>query len=121
MSREPFGTYAPGAMTETLRSFTAALPHGPLRRILASLALHATGGRAAQRRDVTLFGNKKVRLHPYDNLCEKRVYATPQYWEPEERAILKERIEKGSGPFRFVDAGANVGLFSLYAESVAEA
>lgn len=121
MTGEPFGTFAPRGSEQAVREAAGRLGPGPFSRTLASLALTLAGGRAARPRDVTLFGTKNVRLHPYDNLCEKRVYATPQFWEPEERAVLRRAIETGHGPFRFVDAGANVGLFSLYAESVAEA
>jgi FkbM family methyltransferase len=60
-------------------------------------------------------------LHPYDNLCEKRVYKCERQWDPIERAFIRERVATGKGLFRFVDVGANAGLYSLAARSAARA
>ncbi|MBT8472880.1 MAG: FkbM family methyltransferase, partial [Marinicaulis sp.] len=62
-------------------------------------------------------------LYPRDNLCEKRVFAAPQLWDADERAALERAIiaAPAGRPFIFVDAGANVGLYSLYARSAAAA
>ncbi|MEL6481807.1 MAG: FkbM family methyltransferase [Pseudomonadota bacterium] len=58
-----------------------------------------------------------ARLHPRDNLSEKRAFAGLQFWDPAERLALLAAIEAHDGPepFCFVDAGANVGLYSLAA------
>ena len=63
----------------------------------------------------------KARLHPYDNLADKRAILTPHWWDAEERAFLAATINSGDGLFRFADVGANSGLYTLYAKSAATA
>lgn len=71
--------------------------------------------------DVEIFGGQKARLHPYDNICEKRVFITPQLWELEERLFLADYISGfGGRSFVFVDVGANVGLYTLFARAEAQ-
>jgi FkbM family methyltransferase len=69
--------------------------------------------------DVEPFQGQRARLHPRDNLSEKRVFGAVQFWDPVEREALSALIASGpSGqPFVFVDAGANVGLYTLFARS----
>lgn len=58
----------------------------------------------------------KMRIHPYDNICEKRILFTPQYFDAGELEDL-ERRALASDPgkeFVFVDVGANVGAYSLF-------
>jgi FkbM family methyltransferase len=52
-----------------------------------------------------------MRLYPYNNICEKKVLFTPQFFDPEELAILKGRVRDG---FTFVDVGANIGAYALF-------
>jgi FkbM family methyltransferase len=59
--------------------------------------------------DVERFG-ARFRFYPLDNLCEKRALLSPSRFDPMERDILQERLHK---TFRFVDIGANIGLYSL--------
>lgn len=66
--------------------------------------------RIAKQVDVEVFG-QRVRLYPFDNVCEKRVLFTPQMFDAEERAFLKEIA---GTDFTFMDIGANVGLYSLW-------
>lgn len=58
-----------------------------------------------------------MRLHPRDNGCEKNLLFTPQMFEPVELRALAQSLR--STPATFIDIGANVGLWSLYAASVA--
>ena len=67
--------------------------------------------------DVEPFPGQKARLYPRDNLSEKRVFGASQFWDFEERAVLAETISSSASPFVFVDAGANVGLYTLAARS----
>jgi FkbM family methyltransferase len=60
--------------------------------------------------DVETLG-ARMRLHPYTNICEKKVLFTPQYFDVEERAIVAERVH---GRFVFIDVGANVGAYSMF-------
>jgi FkbM family methyltransferase len=68
---------------------------------------------------VTVFGSERARLHPYDNISEKRVFITPQFWEAEERGDLARFVGEGEGSFYFLDVGANAGLYTLFARSLA--
>ncbi|MEL6335975.1 MAG: FkbM family methyltransferase, partial [Pseudomonadota bacterium] len=73
--------------------------------------------------DVEVWPGQWARLYPRDNLSEKRAFIAPQFWDAEERAALAgailRHLSEGRGPFVFVDAGANAGLYSLAARSVA--
>lgn len=116
----PFGTLAPDAAQEKFRNLAHQLPTNYWGRRFASLLLGPAGGREKTPRDVTVFGDQKARLYPYDNICEKRVYATPQLWDGQERAMLAQTIkDHGQAAFYFVDVGANAGLYTLFARSSA--
>lgn len=65
--------------------------------------------------DVVRWG-LRLRLHPRRNGCEKGLLFTPQMFEVPEQAELLKEIDTAKAearPFRFVDIGANVGLFSM--------
>jgi len=117
----PFGAYAPGPAAEAVRALLARLPDRPAARRLALVLRRLAGTRARRPYDVTVFGDQRARLYPYDNRCEKWAYAMPQLWDAPERAALGAAIA-ASDPARsfvFVDAGANVGLYCLFARSAA--
>ncbi len=65
--------------------------------------------------DVEIEPGLKARLYPQGNRCEKRAIAGIQIWDAEERAFLKDAITSAKAPFTFLDIGANIGLYSLYA------
>lgn len=114
----PFGAFAPSPAQERARRLAQALPANYWGRRAASLLLGLTGARMRRAFDVEIFGSQRARLRPYDNICEKRVYATPQLWDAEERAALARTIsESVDGVFHFVDIGANVGLYALFARA----
>ncbi len=116
----PFGAFAPSPFEERVRAAAHRLPANDFGRKAASALLGAAGGRSGRAFDVTLFGSQKARLHPHDNICEKRVFLTPQLWDPAERALLGAAIRDfGGQTFRFVDVGANVGLYTLFARAEA--
>lgn len=107
---EPWGAFAPSAFERVLLAGAAAAPRrGPA---------HLVG--AAQRNlmslwrrgpvDVEVYGFK-ARLHPAVNLADKRALYTPDHWEPMERKALEAIITPG---FKFIDIGANSGLYSLF-------
>jgi FkbM family methyltransferase len=107
----PFGTYAPAGFAGWALERTRALSDGWASRRLAfllrRLAVRKLNGAPV---DVETLG-ARMRLYPYNNVCEKRILFTPQYFDPEERKILEARISDG---FAFVDIGANVGAYSLF-------
>ena len=121
-TEEPaFGAHSPGAVQEGFRKLTHSLQPTYAGRKLASLLLGPAGGRGKHPRDVTVFETEKARLHPYDNICEKRVYATPQFWDVEERKELAAHIAKcNDAEFYFLDVGANAGLYTLFARAAAK-
>ncbi len=107
----PFGTYAPAGLVAAITRRTTRIGtenwYGRrlglfLRRIAISL-LHG------KPLDVTRYG-ARMRLHPYNNNCEKKVLFTPQFFDPRERALLKERLPQDCV---FLDIGANIGAYAL--------
>ena len=117
---DPFGAFSPSPFQQRMRAMAHRLKPTYWGRRTASLLLGPAGGRARRAYDVEIFGSQKARLHPYDNICEKRVYLTPQLWDDEERALLREAIARSrGGTFAFVDVGANVGLYTLFARAEA--
>ena len=77
---------------------------------------------ASQREpyDVEVFGGQKCRLYPSDNWAERRVITGSQFFDLDERQSLANHMSQGSGDYVFVDAGANVGLYTLWVRSVAQ-
>lgn len=112
----PFGAFAPGGIARAAIELTRAMPDSWLGRRLA-FALRQCVVRAMRGRpvDFEAFG-ANMRLFPYDNMCEKRLLFTPQYFDRRERSILVERIRPD---FRFIDIGANVGAYSLFVAALA--
>lgn len=116
----PFGALAPAPAQERVRRLAHRLPANWLGRKAASLLLGPAGGRARRAFDVDIFDGQRARLHPADNICEKRVYLTPQLWDGAERAALAAAIAgHDDGVFRFMDIGANAGLYTLFARACA--
>jgi len=107
----PFGRHAPGALLSRVLSWTRAAGQSWLAHryafLLRGLSIKALNGRPV---DVTSLG-AKMRLYPYNNVCEKRILFTPQYFDQAERELLKSRI---TPEFVFIDVGANVGGYALY-------
>lgn len=112
----PFGAYAPSDFVQWALTRTRAASRGWVGRRLAflfrRLAVKSLNGEPL---DVEALG-ARMRLYPYNNVCEKRILFTPQFFDPEERALLAERIKDG---FTFVDVGANVGGYALFVAALA--
>lgn len=107
----PFGAYALPAAAETLRRLAE---HAPRRFLASGLRRLALAGRGDGPFDCTVFGTARVRLHPRDNRTEKRVFAGVRWWDGAERARLAAALtHTPDGVFHFVDAGANVGMYTL--------
>jgi FkbM family methyltransferase len=118
MDQAPFGTYAPNPFDRTVLAATSRLPVGWLGLRSAILLRRAVTMRLAHdgALDVERWG-LRMRLHPRDNGCEKNLLFTPQMFEPEELAAIRAVLAGRGGTF--LDIGANVGLWSLYAASIA--
>jgi FkbM family methyltransferase len=116
------GSRALSALAESLRRLAGRLGSGPTARRAVSVLRRAALAGCVEPVDVELFAENGepgvwARLHPSDNLSEKRAFAGPQFFDWRERRILGSAIAAHSddAPFIFVDAGANAGLYSLSA------
>ena len=110
-TRPPFGTHTLHAWQNALMAVTQKLPETWLgRRFALWLRKPVLVTLGEQPADVERLGYK-LRLVPHDNVSEKRVLFTPQFFDSEELALLRQRIRPG---FRFLDVGANAGLYSLF-------
>jgi len=70
--------------------------------------------------DIEVADGVKARLYPSTNRCEKRALCGVQIWDAAERGALRDAIDPPSNePFIFLDVGANIGLYSLFANSYA--
>lgn len=111
---EPFGTYAPSGFVRWAVETTRGFPDTWLARkgtlLIRRLVSRRLGGAPV---DIEALG-ARMRVHPYNNVCEKRMLYAPQTFDPEELAILADRIRDG---FVFIDIGANVGAYSLFVAS----
>ncbi|MEM7499433.1 MAG: FkbM family methyltransferase [Pseudomonadota bacterium] len=121
------GAFALPAPAEALRRLAGCIGSGPIARRGVSLLRRAALLGRADPVDAEVFASGRgrgvwARLHPRDNLSEKRAFAGTQFWDAAERQALTTAIaaHQGPAPFVFVDAGANAGLYSLAAIAAAE-
>ena len=107
----PHGRHAPGLAARAAIAAGRMLPKGEAGLRLAGALKPLAMGGARGPRDVEALG-LRLRLHPHDNLTEKRLLVTPQCVDPQELATVRRAM----GPGRtFLDIGANSGLYSLVA------
>ena len=107
-----YGTYAPTGLVARIAERTQTLSDRTwagrrLALFLRRVAISLLRGRPL---DVVRYG-ARMRLHPYNNNCEKKVLFTPQFFDPEERAFLKNRLAEDAV---FLDIGANIGAYALF-------
>ena len=107
----PFGACAPNWFQRAIIGFTRHRKETWLGRRLVffSRRLVLTGLRRPL--DVLSY-DIRFRLNPKNNLCEKRILFTPQFFDVAERAHIAKTLEQGGS---FVDIGANVGIYSMLA------
>lgn len=126
-ARAPFGTYAPDAATARALRFTRAMPRNWVGQRLAYLVRHLAVARLRGRPlDVETYGSR-MRLQPRDDVSEKRVLFTPQFFDPVERDLLAAEIARAlraarpgeRARFHFVDVGAGAGAYSLFVAALA--
>ena len=106
------GAFAPGLPARIGLSIGRHLPKGRigLRAAGAVRPLALLGLRDGQS-DVQALG-LNLRLHPQDNLSEKRLFLTPQCFDPAELDALRAFMAPGR---TFFDIGANAGAYALVA------
>ncbi|GJD47687.1 hypothetical protein OPKNFCMD_0396 [Methylobacterium crusticola] len=117
LGTQPFGTYAPAGLVRWIVARTERLPDEDwsarrLALLLRRFAIQLLRGRPL---DVERYG-ARMRLHPYNNNCEKKVLFTPQFFDPLERRLLADRLRPDCV---FLDIGANVGAYALFAAALA--
>ena len=107
----PYGTYAPTGLVARIAEQTGRLSYGSWggRRLSLFLRRIAIGLLRGAPLDVERYG-ARMRLYPYNNNCEKKVLFTPQFFDPEERDILRSKLRPGC---TFLDIGANIGAYAL--------
>lgn len=106
------GKFRPGIVSRVGMAIGRALPPGrpglKLAGLAQPLAMSALKDGVA---DIKVLG-LKLRLHPNDNLSEKRAFLTPQCFD----AVELDALRGAMGPGKiFIDIGANAGLYSLVA------
>lgn len=108
----PFGTYAPSEKLARVLARTRALPDSWAGRRLAYAWRRLGLRRVTEPVDAEALG-ARFRLYPSDNVAEKRLLFTPQYFDAAERAVLAEAARRTGLGFVFLDIGANVGGYAL--------
>jgi FkbM family methyltransferase len=106
-----YGAYAPKGLVLSILNLTRKASDSWFgRRMAFALRRFAIFRLSGDPVDIDAFG-AKMRLYPYRNVCEKRILFTPQFFDPEELAVLKTHMGNG---FVFLDIGANIGGYSLF-------
>ncbi len=112
----PYGYYKLPSWRLAIRNLACQTPDNKAGRLINSLLRKIALFQWKTPVDLSIYEGQKARLHPKDNICEKRMFGGAQYWDRTERnfldTVLAEYSEKS--PFVFIDAGANVGLYSIF-------
>jgi FkbM family methyltransferase len=106
----PFGCYAPSTLQSWLIAFGGKLPRSWAGRRLASLIRSLLKRYSGRPIDLVRLGSR-MRLYPRSNASEKRLMATPQFFDAVEMALLEKQLAPG---FVFLDIGANAGAYTLF-------
>lgn len=112
LENAPFGVHAPARRLARVIGWTRAMPDNWLGRRIA-FTLRRWGMRGVHPPvDVEAMG-ARFRLYPFDNVCERRILFTPQYFDAAERALLHDRLMQAGPGAVFMDVGANAGGYAL--------
>lgn len=110
----PYGHYAARGFARWAIGFTRSLPDTWLsRRVVIVVRRLVSYSLRGEPVDIESLG-LRMRLRPYRNICEKRLLFAPRTFDPDELAILADRLKDG---YRFIDIGANVGAYALFVAS----
>lgn len=117
----PFGTFSLPRPLERLRTLADGFPENRFGRLAVSVVRKICLVFGGGPFDVPIYPTTFARLYPTTNRCEKRVFSCKQFFDLKERQYLTFALENSPAdrPFQFLDLGANVGMYSLWA--VAEA
>src|SRR5450432_3731010 len=107
----PYGRHSPfgvnGAIIRLTRRCAADWASQRVAFFLRSIAIKRLGDQPV---DIEAVG-AKMRLYPRNNVAEKRLLFTPQYFDAPERALLADRLRDNCV---FIDVGASVGGYALF-------
>jgi FkbM family methyltransferase len=112
---EPFGTFPPTRLQDLIRDIGGRLPKNWPGMRFSGWLNYLMQTTYRQPVDVVVLG-QRMRLHLDNNSCERRLMVTPQFFDPEELAILRQCMRPD---FQFVDLGANVGAYSVFVGTLA--
>lgn len=110
-----FGAFPPSRLQHSVTGIGHKLPRNWVGRRLSAWLRSLAQSTAAGPVDMEVLG-VRMRLHLDNNACERRLLVTPQFFDPNDLAILASHVTPG---FCFIDLGANVGLYSLMAARLA--
>ena len=113
MTTAPFLSQAPTAWQSFLIGLSRDADTKPYGKLTASLARRLVGLGPQHAYDVETWG-VRMRLDPRRNVAEKRLLFAPSRFDKLERALLKTHLKDGDV---FLDIGANIGGYSLWAAS----
>jgi FkbM family methyltransferase len=99
---QQWGVYSPKGLYGALLSAARSTGNAALARLAMWLSPAMT--------DIETLGFR-ARLHPRDNLSEKRALVSPQRFDPAELAFLSAHV---GTDFNFIDIGANCGVYTLH-------
>jgi FkbM family methyltransferase len=106
----PYGTHAARGLVAVLIGWTRAMPGSWLGKragfLIRRIAIALLGGKPVDTESL----GARFRLHPYNNVCEKRILFSPRDFDAYERDLLIGRLTPN---FVFLDIGANIGGYSL--------
>lgn len=106
----PFGTFPPTGLQAALMAAGRKMRPTWAGQRSASFIRSALKRVSSGPVDVEVLG-QKMRLYPFDNASEKRLLATPQFFDPDELQELNAAVKPG---FIFIDIGANAGTYALF-------
>lgn len=117
MQDPAFGTHRLPSFLASLRDFANNRGISYLDKRVASVIRKILYLSSTAPYDVGVFREQHVRLFPKSNRCEKRAFVGLSTWDNEERDLIAADIAAHDKvrPFVFLDCGANIGLYSLFA------
>lgn len=108
MSAEPFLTYSPTSIQSWLIGLSRQSDKKPYGKLIASIVRRLVGRNVF---DIETWGIK-MRLDPTRNVAEKRLLFAPSRFDIKEREYIAKRLKSGD---IFIDIGANIGGYSMWA------
>lgn len=106
----PFGAFAPSWMQRAIMGAGAQLPRNYIGRRVSGWLRSLLQAISRNPVDIDVLG-MKMRLVLHGNAGERRLAVTPQFFDSTELSVLASAVHDD---FRFVDLGANVGVYSLF-------